>query len=94
MKKLLLVLSSSLVAVFLPTFFFNHWHQSKVQAQEAQVAVLTPEADAYVRDGIYANSNYGADGWLKTKASSADYTRESFLRFDLASVSFAVKHAS
>jgi len=63
-------------------------------ALDAQVVVLNPEADAYVRDGAYANDNYGTETSLKTKSSSADYTRESFIRFDLSSVSFNVKHAA
>ncbi|MDB6015921.1 MAG: glycoside hydrolase family 10 [Pedosphaera sp.] len=44
---------------------------------------VMPLADAYVRDGSYANSNYGADTILTVKQSTTDFTRESFLRFVL-----------
>jgi chondroitin AC lyase len=43
----------------------------------------TPLADAYVRDGAYAGTNYGANARLIVKKDGADYARESFLKFDL-----------
>jgi len=42
---------------------------------------------AYVRDGVYANTNFGSDPQLITKNSTPDYNRESYLKFDLSSVS-------
>jgi|GEM_PF-303510 len=48
---------------------------------------LAPLADVYVRDGIYAVSNYGADTILTVKRDpTTNFSRESFLRF--ASPSF------
>ena len=49
-----------------------------------QATVLTPEADAHV-DAAHPGSNFGAQNtlWHKT-VSSASYTRESYLRFNLA----------
>jgi hypothetical protein len=46
---------------------------------------VSPLADAYVRDGIYSNANYGADASLFVKASAtAGQARESYLRFPVA----------
>lgn len=43
---------------------------------------LTAQADAYVRDGTYTNTNFGADTILTVKQDpTAGFTREAFLRF-------------
>ena len=48
---------------------------------------LAPQADTYGRDGIYADTSYGADTQLELRNSDAlDFTRHVFLRFDLGSV--------
>jgi len=47
---------------------------------------LPAAADAYVRDGIYANDNHGSETALQLKRNaSPGYTRRAFLRFNLAS---------
>ncbi|MCZ8520467.1 DNRLRE domain-containing protein [Paenibacillus mucilaginosus] len=56
-------------------------------------AVITAAADAYVRDGSYAGTNYGGDGSLVVKSDAAGYQRQSYLRFDLAPVTGAVTQA-
>jgi hypothetical protein len=43
-------------------------------------------ADASVRGGAFADTNYGADSTLVVKDGSDDYDRYTFLRFDLRSV--------
>ena len=49
--------------------------------------VLSPSADAYVRDGDGAANNYGNDGQLLLKSSDAvGVNRVSFLRFDIGSL--------
>ena len=51
---------------------------------------LYPIADAYVRDGEFANLNFGSDV-LQTRAAAAPgtgRTRESYLKFDLSSLAF------
>ena len=45
---------------------------------------FTSAADATIRGGAYANNNYGADATMTTKVSSADFTREAYLKFDLS----------
>ncbi|MGY4762624.1 polysaccharide lyase family 8 super-sandwich domain-containing protein [Paenibacillus caseinilyticus] len=55
--------------------------------------VIGSAADAYVRDGSYAGTNYGADGSLVVKLDAAGYQRQSYLRFDLASVTAPVTSA-
>jgi hypothetical protein len=58
----------------------------KVVVTEAGwITNLAPLADAYVRDGSFASSNFGADTNLTVKQSTTDFTRETFLRFALPS---------
>ena len=53
-------------------------------------ADLPAAADAYVRDGTYAGSNFGADPTLIVKWSvNVGNTRESYLRFNIADVDVA-----
>ncbi|XMO85832.1 DNRLRE domain-containing protein [Algibacter sp. AS12] len=46
--------------------------------------------DSYVRDGSYANDNYGNQSELIIKQGGTDFLRESFLKFDLSSVNGTV----
>ncbi|MWV42662.1 DNRLRE domain-containing protein [Paenibacillus sp. HJL G12] len=54
---------------------------------------LNPEADASVRDGIYAAVNYGSSAVLDVKTETTDYTRYAYLKFNLSSLSGAVSSA-
>jgi hypothetical protein len=48
---------------------------------------IAPVADAYIRNGTYAGTNYGTDTSLLIKGSaSSGYTRASYLKFSLDSV--------
>jgi glucose/arabinose dehydrogenase len=48
---------------------------------------LNPVADAHVRDGSYANTNYGAFNWLTTnRSTTVDKTFQAYIRFDIASL--------
>jgi prepilin-type processing-associated H-X9-DG protein len=47
---------------------------------------LRADADAYARDGAYAVQNFGAAAQLQLKQAGASWNRESFLRFDLSSL--------
>jgi hypothetical protein len=50
----------------------------------SRTIVLTPVADAYVRDGSYAGTNFGMAADLVVKyAPGSGYNRQAFLRFDL-----------
>lgn len=40
--------------------------------------------DAFVRDGGFANTNFGADSKMETKLDSPGYIRESFVKFNLS----------
>jgi len=56
--------------------------------QELQKVVLTPTADSFVRGGSSANINYGSDVGLTIKSvSDPSFRRESYLKFDLSSLS-------
>ncbi len=43
-------------------------------------------ADSYVRSGTYAGANYGASNELMVKSTGGDYSRKSYLRFDLSGI--------
>lgn len=53
-----------------------------------------PAADAFVRGGTYANTNYGTDVTLNVKSDSPDYTRKSYLMFDFSSFSGTINKAT
>jgi hypothetical protein len=57
---------------------------------------VTPEADAYVRGGKHAETNYGGepDLYVKTSPETPRYTRYAYLRFDVTSFEGSVHHAS
>jgi len=54
---------------------------------------VAPVADAYVRSGTYANTNFGSDPSIVTKAGTGDGYREGYLRFNLASLTGNVTDA-
>ena len=54
--------------------------------------VLSPIADAFVQNGSYTDSNFGWSASLVCKTDST-MTRESYLRFDLSSLSGTIAHA-
>lgn len=57
------------------------------------ILTILPEADVYVRDGSYASTNYGTADSLVTKQDAAGYARQSYLRFNLASISGTIASA-
>ncbi len=57
-----------------------------VAAQDGWQTNLPPVADAFVRDGSYAGSNYGAAAELAVKLAATGLTREAYLKFSLADV--------
>jgi hypothetical protein len=54
-------------------------------------AGLSPTADAYVRDGASATTNFGTATTLQTHSSTAGNNRETYLRFDLTTVTGITK---
>jgi mannose/cellobiose epimerase-like protein (N-acyl-D-glucosamine 2-epimerase family) len=63
-----------------------------VTATEVDDDVVAPvtlraTADAYVRDGTYATTNFGGDATISVKKNaSVGYSRESYLRFSLSGI--------
>ena len=56
---------------------------------------MPPVADAYIRDGSFATTNFGADTSLEVKLSaSVGFKRESYLKFDLSKVAGGVQDAT
>jgi mannose/cellobiose epimerase-like protein (N-acyl-D-glucosamine 2-epimerase family) len=74
------------------TVWTGGYHETMLDAERIRVAELTnvtlpAAADAYVRDGTYATTNYGNTTDLNVKKhSAAGYSRESYLRFSLTGV--------
>jgi len=61
---------------------------SVVSTSQPLYDTLSPVADAFVRDGSYAGVNYGNDTTLVVKSTTTSgYTRFSYLKFSLSSVS-------
>lgn len=71
--------------------------QTSGQALAAGAAtLLAPAADAYVRDGSYTSTNFGADTSLVVKRTGTvdnSYNRIAYLRFDLSGVTRPVQRA-
>ncbi|MEO7802155.1 MAG: DNRLRE domain-containing protein, partial [Ginsengibacter sp.] len=60
---------------------------SVMLATAVSQTVLLPIADAFVRNGTYATTNYGLDTSLIVKgSSSAGFARNSYLKFNLSSL--------
>ncbi|WP_127127736.1 DUF7594 domain-containing protein [Pseudoflavitalea rhizosphaerae] len=80
---------------------WNSYTEVKIQTDNgaAQTYTLTPEADAYVRDGTNGDITHGTTdaSLLITKvppAGQLNNAREAYLRFDLSSVSGTVSSAT
>ncbi len=54
---------------------------------------VTPTDDSYVRDGVYADDNFGSASSLTVKEDGIGYARQSFFRFDLSSYNGSVAEA-
>ena len=57
---------------------------------------IIAEADAFVRAGAYETTNYGSANYLNMKSAgpSSDYTRETYIRFDLGDVEGTITGAT
>lgn len=52
-------------------------------AQSGNTFMEEPAADAYVRNGTYANTNYGSATSMVIKADTTGYARKSYVTFDI-----------
>jgi len=57
---------------------------STTTAPPAEGTILTPAADAYVRDGSWATTNFGSDSTLQVKSDGTGYLRKTFLKFNFS----------
>ncbi|CAM2801009.1 DUF7594 domain-containing protein [Rariglobus hedericola] len=72
---------------------FNSRQAASNQPQLKVVAndiTLAASADAFVKDGVSASTNYGADPALTVKLDAVDWNRQAYLKFDLSSASGAL----
>lgn len=69
---------------------------SFVQPLHAQVStVLTPVADAYVRNGSFSATNYGVATGLETKSANASgFTRFAYFKFALPGFAGTIQSAT
>ncbi|WP_088329638.1 polysaccharide lyase family 8 super-sandwich domain-containing protein [Lacimicrobium sp. SS2-24] len=61
-------------------------HSSSPQLLITPMALL-PSEDAMVRDGSYANDNYGSWSYMATKPSSSGFNRKVLMQWDLSKLS-------
>ncbi|MFG6428360.1 polysaccharide lyase family 8 super-sandwich domain-containing protein [Roseateles sp. LYH14W] len=69
----------------------------KTYTARLQLGTLTPceaAADAHVRSGSYADTNYGAATVLDVKKEATGYDRQTFVKFDLNGITGAVSSAT
>lgn len=75
---------------------------SGVEEDRPELVILTTpvielgaEADARVRSGVHADTNYGTSAWMVVSdhAATGDYNRKTFLRFDLSSITSPIVDA-
>lgn len=62
----------------------------KASFRVLRTVTLSAIADAYVRDGSYANNNFGLEATMMTKSSSLSYTRQNYAMFNLSGISGTV----
>jgi len=55
---------------------------------------LSDTADAYINNGSSANTNFGANSYILAETAGTGYTRESYLKFDLSSITGTIKKAT
>jgi hypothetical protein len=61
--------------------------QPQLVVQSSTASTILPSADAYVRDGSYAGTNYGSDSVMYVKTDAAGYNRKSYVKFNYSSFS-------
>ncbi|RZL40461.1 MAG: DNRLRE domain-containing protein [Rubrivivax sp.] len=66
----------------------------KANLQFGTLATREAAADAHVRNGSYAATNYGASTVLDVKKEAVGYDRQSFVKFDLNGITGAVSSAT
>lgn len=57
-------------------------------------ANLSPTADAYVRDGTYANNNFGSASTMAVKTEVLNYDRNALMKFDLSGINGRIASAT
>jgi hyaluronate lyase len=60
---------------------------------EANLSSLEPAADAFVRDGEYAETSYGSEPVLVVETARAGLNRISYLKFDISQISSTIQSA-
>ncbi|SDC95074.1 Protein of unknown function [Paenibacillus sp. UNCCL117] len=69
------------------SIFSSKEGSAKPYLRVTMAKTLPPSADAYVRDGAYADLNYGADSSLVVKkVGSVGFARQAYLKFDLSKI--------
>lgn len=61
-------------------------YTARYKVSTQQSVTLGAAADAYVRDGSYASTNFGAAGVLQMKNGAAGWNRHTYLKFDLTTL--------
>ena len=64
-----------------------------ITVTSGQVTIRNPLADAHVRNGIYANNNFGTATTLESKTGPVDFSRDAYLKFNVDGLSGTVSSA-
>ena len=74
----------------------NNSNEASATPDKIATVIVSPVADAYVRDGVFSSTNYGTNAKLEVKNASAgsDEKRISYLRFDLSGLTGEVISAN
>ena len=64
----------------------GNFNYMKFTRTTSSVVTIATSTAAHVRDGTFANQNFGASDVLEVKKSTPSWTREAYIKFDLSSV--------
>ncbi|WP_052487682.1 CBM96 family carbohydrate-binding protein [Gordoniibacillus kamchatkensis] len=64
-----------------------------IDISPANLVRIGAAEDAFVRDGTYAKTNYGAGATLDVKADATSYARQAYIKFDMSSFGGSVANA-
>jgi hypothetical protein len=65
---------------------FSNTASATTQPQSGTGVTLSATADAHVRDGTHAGTNFGTAAEVEVKKGSSGFNREAYLKFDLTNV--------
>jgi N-acetylneuraminic acid mutarotase len=79
--------SAGVAAILNGNIYYTGGNFSNINRKGIPVTEIMPTADAFVRSGTFATTNFGADTNLTVKATTnASFNRKAYLKFSLAGI--------